>query len=96
MVEASPNPGYKIYAWHGTDDDSSTSTTNTVTMTSDKNVTVVYSNECVLSDAIIILQILSGQNPEHDQLSCYDVNGDGKIGIEEVLYILQKVSGLRQ
>ena len=24
-----------------------------------------------------------------------DVNGDGKIGLEEVIYILQKVSGLR-
>jgi len=51
--------------------------------------------ECNLSDALTVLQILVGQNPEHEQLPCYNVNGDGQIGIEELVYILQAVSGLR-
>ena len=52
-----------------------------------------------LSDAIIAFQVLSGINPtgfsSDFASSGADVNGDGKIGLEEGLYILQDVSGLR-
>ena len=48
-----------------------------------------------LKDAILVLQILSGNAPSHIVYKESDLNGDGKLGIEEVIYILQKVSGLR-
>jgi thermitase len=56
---------------------------------SPKEVTVIQPRECDLSDVKTMLQILSGQTPEHDQLPCYDVNGDDKTGMEEVLLILK-------
>jgi len=47
-----------------------------------------------LSDAIIALRIVSSIDPP--SLFCKnDVNGDNRIGLEEVVYILQKVAGLR-
>jgi len=47
-----------------------------------------------LTDAITALRVLAGisvtgLNPDAD------VNGDKKIGLEEVVYVLQKVAGLR-
>ena len=55
--------------------------------------------EVNLVDAILALQVLTGQSPagiRSDYASSgADVNGDGKIGIEEVIYILQTVAGLR-
>jgi hypothetical protein len=52
-----------------------------------------------LADAIIGLQVLSGMNPtavgEDYTSSNADVNGDGKVGLEEVVYILQEVAGVR-
>jgi len=52
-----------------------------------------------LADAIIGLQVLSGMNPtavRSDYTSSNaDVNGDGKVGLEEVVYVLQKVAGIR-
>ncbi len=45
-----------------------------------------------LSDAISTLQILSGQNPQNDHLPNYDVDGDGRIGMAEILFVLQSVS----
>ena len=39
---AEPDPGYQVKAWNGTDDDGSTANTNTVTMDSDKDVTVEF------------------------------------------------------
>jgi len=41
-LEAIPNPGYEVKWWSGTDDDLSWSSTNTVTMYSDKFVTVEF------------------------------------------------------
>jgi len=41
-LTAVPDTGYKVKKWTGTDDDTSISTTNTVTMTADKIVTVEY------------------------------------------------------
>ncbi len=50
-----------------------------------------------LEDAILGLRILSDINTEDKKIFLdADVNGDGRIGIEEVLYILQKVAGLRE
>ena len=49
-----------------------------------------------MADAILALKILSGINTAGQTLiNNADVNGDGKIGMEEVIYILQKVAGIR-
>ena len=47
-----------------------------------------------LTDAILALQVVASMGPA-PVYSSADVNADGKIGTEEVIYILQKVSGLR-
>ncbi|MCK5397380.1 MAG: hypothetical protein KAJ33_03945, partial [Thermoplasmata archaeon] len=39
---ADPDAGYQVKAWIGTDDDASTSTSNAVTMDSNKTVTVEF------------------------------------------------------
>ncbi len=47
-----------------------------------------------LSDVIIVLRILAGISvTETGNLK--DINGDGKIGMEEAVYVLQYVAGLR-
>jgi hypothetical protein len=48
-----------------------------------------------LTDAIIALKGLVGQGPAWVNKGA-DVNGDGKIGMQEILYILQKAAGSRQ
>ena len=49
-----------------------------------------------LADAILALQVMAGIEPSATAHKEADVNGDNKIGIEEVIYILQKVSELRE
>ena len=49
-----------------------------------------------LDDAIFALQVVSGLNPEicSDCVSIInDVNGDGRIGMEEALYVMQELGG---
>ena len=41
-LTATPNAGYRVASWSGTNDNGSTSNTNTVTMNSDKTVTVAF------------------------------------------------------
>jgi len=52
-----------------------------------------------LTDAILALKVIAGMDPEGIRsdyaTSGVDVNGDGKIGMAEVIYILQHVAGLR-
>ena len=48
-----------------------------------------------LADAIIALQLLSGAEPGVEVSTIGDVNGDGRIGPEDVLYVTQKVAGTR-
>jgi hypothetical protein len=48
-----------------------------------------------LADAIAATRILTGLGFGQDIAPEADVNGDGKIGSEEIIWILQKVSGLR-
>jgi hypothetical protein len=54
-----------------------------------------------LADAIIGLRVLAGFNTSGLVRSDYatsgtDVDGDGKVGLEEVIYVIQMVSGVRQ
>jgi len=48
-----------------------------------------------LEDVILVLQICSGIPVEPPIHKDADVNGDSKIGLEEAVYILQKLSELR-
>ncbi len=44
-----------------------------------------------MADAILALKVIAGLNVSVSR----DINGDGKTGLEEVIYILQKVAGIR-
>jgi len=46
-----------------------------------------------LVDALLALKVVSGLNPSGIFLAT-EVNGDGKIGLEEVIYILRVIAGL--
>ena len=52
-----------------------------------------------LADAIIVFKVMMGMQPQglrSDYItSNADVDGDGKIGLPEAIYILQKVAGMR-
>ncbi|WP_207682637.1 Ig-like domain-containing protein [Desulfonema magnum] len=67
----------------------------------DKNTTDVIfgdidNNETVdVRDAVLGLQILAGITPTHPVFITADVNGDGRIGTEEVIHILQFISDLQ-
>lgn len=45
-----------------------------------------------LADAMLALQVLAGMEPTGLELDA-GVYGDGKIGMAEVIYMLQKVAG---
>ncbi|MFW6332227.1 MAG: C1 family peptidase [Thermodesulfobacteriota bacterium] len=53
-----------------------------------------------LEDAIVSLQVLSGVSGvenlirDHYDTSGADVNGNGRVGLEETIYILEKITGL--
>jgi hypothetical protein len=49
-----------------------------------------------LADAILALQVTRGVTPSQPVFKDTDVNGDGKIGIEEAVYIREKVAGVRE
>ncbi len=56
----------------------------------------IYNNDGVnLTDAIISLQITAGINPSGAINLNNDVDGNGTIGLENPIYILQDVAGLR-
>jgi len=48
-----------------------------------------------LVDAVVALQVCAGMIPVEAVNIRADVNKDNKIGLEEVIYILQKVAGMR-
>ena len=47
-----------------------------------------------LKDVIAILELLTGSG-NGDAYSGTDINGDGKIGLEELIYVMQRIAGLR-
>ena len=49
-----------------------------------------------LTDAILAIKVISGMtHAGQNILISADVNSNGKIGLEEVIYILQNVAGVR-
>ena len=56
----------------------------------------VDSNQAVnMADAILALRILAGMNSGITVNMGGDVNGDGRIGFAEALYVIQFEAGLR-
>ncbi len=62
--------------------------------TDGKNVDFGCNSDVDLNDVITALRIMSGIDAAPG-LCLNDINGDRKIGLEEVIYILQKVAGIR-
>jgi hypothetical protein len=48
-----------------------------------------------LADAILALQVMAGNQPSATIFMEADVNNDNRIGLEEVVYIMQRVAGFR-
>jgi hypothetical protein len=48
-----------------------------------------------ITDAVLAIQVISGITPEQSINSNADVNEDGKIGLPEAIYILQKTAEMR-
>ncbi|MCX5845209.1 MAG: DUF1566 domain-containing protein [Deltaproteobacteria bacterium] len=79
----------------------------TITLNIDTIVTATFTKEPVgkgdinydgqvnLTDAVLALQVIASIAPQQIVYKEAYVNGDVKIGLEEVIYILQKVAGMR-
>jgi hypothetical protein len=52
-------------------------------------------NAVDMADCILAIRIMNGANAGAADVMAADVNGDGKIGLQDVIYILQKAAGLR-
>jgi hypothetical protein len=52
-------------------------------------------NAVDMADCILAIRIMSGADSGAGDVMSADVNGDGKIGLQDVLYILQKAANLR-
>ncbi|MDM8516482.1 cohesin domain-containing protein [Desulfobacterales bacterium HSG16] len=93
-VSVTSDQGYEFIGWAG----GYTGTENPLVIdnvTEDMNITARYEmKDMTLLDAISVLQILCGITLDNGT-DILDVNNDSKIGIEEVIYILQTVSGNR-
>ena len=49
-----------------------------------------------LTDAILALQIVAGITPNQNIYKAADINSDEKIGMEEAVYIIEKIVGVRE
>jgi hypothetical protein len=54
-----------------------------------------FDGQVLLSDAILGLQLLTGTEYSENIHKEFDINGDAKIGLEEVIAILQHLAGFR-
>jgi hypothetical protein len=50
--------------------------------------------EITLKDAVLAIRVLSALAPDRFVKKEADINADGKIGVEEVIFILRKISGM--
>ncbi len=57
--------------------------------------TTMRASDVTITDAILSLQIIAGIDQGQNVDNAADVDGDGKIGIEEAINALQVVSGVR-
>lgn len=54
---------------------------------------ILVEDDWDLADAVMALQIMVGIEPPATEYGLFDINADGKIGMAEGIYILQKISG---
>lgn len=74
-LSASPSSGYRVKAWHGTDNDSSTATTNTVIMSTSKVVTIEFTQNGLAVPAaspigyaiIILILVVIGSSTKYSK-----------------------------
>lgn len=105
-LTAQPNAGSIFSGWSGAGCQGTG--TCTANLNSDTTVTATFEREPVgkgdinydgqlnLIDAVLALQVIAGISPQQTVYKDADVNGDAEIGFAEVIFILQKTSGLRQ
>ncbi|MEI6259973.1 MAG: hypothetical protein WCR46_08710 [Deltaproteobacteria bacterium] len=48
-----------------------------------------------LVDAVLVLQVLTGQTPAEQVYVDANINGDGRLGLAEAIYAMQKAAGLQ-
>ncbi len=88
--------GYETYLCEG----DSCEVTVKYSETASKNICVCVCSVCsvcinTLSRAVLALKVAAGINTM-GSLICFDKDNDGKIGLEDAVYILQKVSEIRK
>jgi pimeloyl-ACP methyl ester carboxylesterase len=98
-LTAHPTQGWCVAKWRGTDNDSSIATTNAVTMTSDKAVSVAFGRcfrrgdvnddaKVNIGDPIKLLSYLFADGPEPACQDAADGNDDGTLNIADAVYLL--------
>ena len=80
-LTATPDAGYRVLTWGGTDDDASTLNTNAVTMDSDKNVTVEFEPLQVPENILLNPGFEDGENPWK-----FYTNGEGSFTVSSPAY----------
>lgn len=105
-------PAIGYYYYTTTTSSSTTTTTSSITTTTTSTATTssvtttispydhygdINSDGAIdLTDAILSMQILNQVHPADPINPDSDIDGNGRTGLEEALYILQHISGLRQ
>jgi Tfp pilus assembly protein PilE len=93
-MTAVPNASYKFTGWSG--DHAGTANPLIVeNVTSDMNIIANFARHFELSDAVLILKMLTGMEADGVSLEL-DANGNGKVGMEDVVCILQIVAEIPQ
>ncbi|MDM8556068.1 SdrD B-like domain-containing protein [Desulfococcaceae bacterium HSG7] len=92
-MTAVPNESYKFTGWSG-DHDGTANPLIVENVTSDMNIIANFARHFELSDAILILDALTGAKANGVSLEL-DANGDGKVGMEDVVCILQIIAEIR-
>ena len=68
---------------------------HTVTITDNDAGDLNLDEKVDLVDAILALQVLTGQTPAASVSTAGDIDGDGRIGLGDVIFILERVDGQR-
>ncbi|MHC4566799.1 MAG: InlB B-repeat-containing protein, partial [Planctomycetota bacterium] len=94
QLTAKPDEGYRVKAWTGTDDDSSTSNTNTVTMLADAIVTVEFEE---IPMRLLRTEVIGGHGTVSPHIKRGEYFRDGTvvtvIAIADHTYIVDRWSG---
>jgi hypothetical protein len=98
LLVATPDQNYRVKAWSGTNNDSSKSTGNTVTMNDNKNITVEFEqinpdlngdNFVNFIDYAILASHLMENSSEPDWCDGADYYHDGQVGSSDLSYLCE-------